>query len=58
MAPTLSRSLEPSHFTPLLPGTQITYSSDYFDQLYEFAVQLIKGGHAYVCHQTGDEIKE
>lgn len=39
-------------------ATQITYSSDYFDQLYEFAVQLIKGGHAYVCHQTGDEIKE
>ena len=37
---------------------QVTYSSDYFDQLYEFAVRLIKGGHAYVDHQTGDEIKE
>ncbi len=41
-----------------LPGLQITYSSDYFDQLYAFAVQLIKSGNAYVCHQTGDEIKE
>lgn len=37
---------------------QVTYSSDYFDQLYAFAVQLIKGGHAYVDHQTAEEIKE
>lgn len=37
---------------------KVTYSSDYFDQLYAFAVQLIKSGHAYVCHQTGDEIKD
>ncbi|KAL4447374.1 hypothetical protein ABPG77_007407 [Micractinium sp. CCAP 211/92] len=37
---------------------KITYSSDYFDQLYAFAVQLIKSGNAYVCHQTGDEIKD
>lgn len=36
---------------------KVTYSSDYFDQLHAFAVQLIKAGHAYVCHQTGDEIK-
>jgi hypothetical protein len=32
---------------------KITYSSDYFDQLYDLAVQLIKSGHAYVCHQVG-----
>ena len=37
---------------------RVTYSSDYFDQLYDFAVRLIQGGNAYVCHQTGDEIKE
>eukprot|EP00898_Chlorokybus_atmophyticus_P007746 jgi/Chlat1/7973/Chrsp69S07406 len=36
---------------------QVTYSSDYFQQLYELAVELIKRGYAYVCHQTGDEIK-
>lgn len=37
---------------------KITYSSDYFEQLYDLAVKLIKTGHAYVCHQTGDEIKD
>ena len=37
---------------------QITFSSDYFDQLYEFALQLIKKGKAYVCHMTKDQIKE
>ncbi len=36
---------------------QITHSSDYFPQLFELAVRLIKGGHAFVCHQTGEEIK-
>lgn len=37
--------------------TKITYSSDYFDQLYEWAVCLIKKGLAYVCHQSSDEMK-
>lgn len=37
---------------------KITYSSDYFQELYEFAVKLIEAGKAYVCHQTGDEISE
>ncbi|XP_065093851.1 probable glutamine--tRNA ligase isoform X2 [Ochlerotatus camptorhynchus] len=36
---------------------QITHSSDYFQQLYEWAVLLIKKGLAYVCHQTADEMK-
>lgn len=31
---------------------KVTYSSDYFDQLYELAVVLIKRGKAYVCHCT------
>ncbi|KAJ1492949.1 tRNA synthetases class I, catalytic domain-containing protein, partial [Baffinella frigidus] len=31
---------------------RVTYSSDYFQQLYDFAVQLIKQGDAYVCHQV------
>ena len=35
----------------------ITYASDYFQQLYDLAVELIRRGHAYVCHQTADEIK-
>ncbi len=33
------------------------YASDYFDQLHEYAVQLIKDGNAYVCDLSADEIK-
>ncbi len=36
---------------------QITYSSDYFPQLHALAVRLIQLGHAFVCHQTGEQIK-
>lgn len=36
---------------------KVTYSSDYFVQLHAYAIQLIKTGYAYVCHQTGEEIK-
>lgn len=36
---------------------QITYSSDHFEQLYQLSIQLIKGSHAYVDHQTADQIK-
>lgn len=31
---------------------KITYSSDYFTELYELAVELIKRDKAYVCHCT------
>ncbi len=34
------------------------YASDYFDQLYEWAVQLIKAGKAYVDDLTADEIRQ
>lgn len=37
---------------------KITYTSDYFQELYNLAVELIRRGHAYVDHQTADEIKE
>ncbi|TFK71794.1 glutamine-tRNA ligase [Pluteus cervinus] len=36
---------------------KVTYSSDYFDQLYDLAVELIKRDKAYVCHCTQEEIK-
>jgi glutaminyl-tRNA synthetase len=39
-------------------GKHIYYASDYFDQLYEYAVQLIKKGKAYVCSLSPEEIKE
>jgi len=32
------------------------YASDYFQQLYEWAIQLIKEGKAYVCDLSADEI--
>ena len=37
---------------------RLFYASDYFDQLYEYAVQLIKQGDAYVCDLSSDEIRE
>lgn len=36
---------------------KITHSSDYFEELYQLAVKLIKSGKAYVDHQTAAEIK-
>jgi glutaminyl-tRNA synthetase len=34
------------------------YASDYFEQLYQYAVQLIKAGKAYVCDLSADQIRE
>ena len=34
------------------------YASDYFEQLYHFAVQLIKADKAYVCDLSADQIRE
>ena len=34
----------------------VFYASDYFEQLYQFAVRLIQQGDAYVCDLTADEI--
>ncbi|KAL3233207.1 Glutamine--tRNA ligase [Nakaseomyces bracarensis] len=36
---------------------KVTYSSDYFDELYQLAEALIKCGKGYVCHCTAEEIK-
>jgi glutaminyl-tRNA synthetase len=37
---------------------RLYYASDYFEQLYEYAVQLIRMGKAYVDSLTADEIRE
>jgi glutaminyl-tRNA synthetase len=37
---------------------RLFYASDYFDQLYEWGVQLIQSGNAYVCDLTGDQVRE
>ncbi|MBI4926735.1 MAG: glutamine--tRNA ligase/YqeY domain fusion protein, partial [Anaerolineae bacterium] len=34
------------------------YASDYFEELYQMAVKLIRKGKAYVCDLTADEIRE
>ncbi len=39
-------------------GDRLFYASDYFEQLYEYAVQLIKKGKAYVDDLSADEIRE
>src|SRR3972149_1798179 len=36
---------------------RLFYASDYFEQLYEYAVQLIKKGKAYVCDLSAEEIR-
>ena len=37
---------------------RLFFASDYFDQLYEWAVQLVNAGKAYVCDLTADEIRD
>ncbi len=37
---------------------RLFYASDYFEQLYEYAVQLIKKDKAYVCDLSADEVRE
>ena len=39
-------------------GDRIFYASDYFEQLYRFAVELIEAGKAYVCDLSAEEIRE
>ncbi len=36
----------------------IYYASDYFEQLYDWAIQLIKSGHAYVCDLNSEQTRE
>ncbi|XP_003976505.1 glutamine--tRNA ligase [Takifugu rubripes] len=35
----------------------VTHASDHFQKLYDLAMDLIRRGHAYVCHQKVDELK-
>ncbi|MGR3302577.1 MAG: glutamine--tRNA ligase/YqeY domain fusion protein [Candidatus Scalindua sp.] len=39
-------------------GEHLYYASDYFEQMYEYAVQLIKNGFAYVCDLEAEQTKE
>ena len=53
-------------FPPLPPSSsssspnlllQVTHTADYFGQLHDIAVDLIKRDRAYVCHQTQEQVK-
>ena len=37
---------------------RIFFASDYFEQLYEYAIALIKSGNAYVCDLSVEEIRK
>ncbi|MBN2130483.1 MAG: glutamine--tRNA ligase/YqeY domain fusion protein [Sedimentisphaerales bacterium] len=39
-------------------GEHLYFGSDYFQQMYEYAVQLIKQGKAYVCDLTAEETRQ
>ena len=39
-------------------GDRFFYGSDYFDKTYEYAIELIKKGLAYVCELTPDQFRE
>ncbi|HMP05340.1 MAG TPA: glutamine--tRNA ligase/YqeY domain fusion protein, partial [Lacipirellulaceae bacterium] len=37
---------------------RLFFASDYFDQLYEWALRLVRQGKAYVCDLTADQMRE
>ncbi len=39
-------------------GDRLFYASDYFDRFYEYALQLIRAGKAYVCDLTPQQMRE
>ena len=49
---------EDTHWLGFDWGDRELYASDYFEQLYDFAEQLILAGKAYVDDLTGEEIRE
>ncbi len=50
--------IEDVHWLGFDWGDRLYYASDYFDQLYEWAIQLIKDGKAYVDSMSADHIRE
>ncbi len=50
--------MEDVHWLGFDWGNRLFYASDYFEQLYEFAEQLIKKSKAYVCDLSPDEMRE
>jgi glutaminyl-tRNA synthetase len=54
----LKSQISNSDLSPLASGLEPFFASDYFDQIYEYAVTLIKKGKAYVCDLSPKETDE
>jgi len=56
--PAVTREIESSPNRPIETGESLEpfYASDYFEQMYQYAVALIKRGSAYVCDLSQQEI--
>ncbi len=39
-------------------GQHLYFASDYFQQMYDWAIQLVKVGKAFVCDQTAEQVRE
>jgi glutaminyl-tRNA synthetase len=39
-------------------GDRLYYASDYYEQLYQWAVEMVKAGKAYVCDLSADQVRE
>jgi len=50
--------IEDVHWLGFDWGDRLYYTSDYFEQLYDWAVQLIKSGKAYIDSMSADQIRE
>ncbi len=50
--------IEDIHWLGFDWGDRLYYASDYFEQLYDYAIDLIKKGKAYVCDLSAEEIRE
>ncbi|MEN6405301.1 MAG: glutamine--tRNA ligase/YqeY domain fusion protein [Thermoguttaceae bacterium] len=50
--------MEDVHWLGFDWGDRLYYASDYFQQIYEWAVQLIRAGKAYVCDLSADEVRQ
>jgi glutaminyl-tRNA synthetase len=58
--PTTSNGKPDYYLAPVAPGaeSEAFFASDYFDQLYEYAVELIKRGKAYVCDLSPEDTEK
>lgn len=49
--------IEDVHWLGFDWGNRLYFASDYYEQLYEYAVELIRRGKAYICALTADEMR-